>query len=305
MSEKEKRRRQRKQKKASRRHSAPPPKTLPEMPSRFAMEQMMGGLFGGFRLSKRDRAQDLAYKAMDADSREQAIELAHRAVKLNPACADARMLLIEASGAMGDERISQVADAVRAADEDLGPKFFKENRGVFWGVIETRPYMRARAELARLLAEAGRTDAAIDHYRELLDLNPNDNQGNRYPLLGNLLELDRLDEARQLFGQYDGEASAMFAWARVLERHLRGDEPGALEALEAARESNRFAEAYLSGRKALPTNLPEYYSLGDESEAIVCATEIGRAWCRHPQARKWLAARAAGTPSPRPRRRRN
>jgi hypothetical protein len=126
----------------------------------------------------------------------------------------------------------------------------------------------------------------------MLELNPDDNQGLRYILIGHYLTLDRLDGVRKLFRQYEDEGSAFFAWAKVLERFLSGDEDAAREALDDARRVNRFAEAYLSGRKPLPRQLPGFYGMGDENEGIVCAVEIGDAWKRHPKAVAWLKASA-------------
>jgi tetratricopeptide (TPR) repeat protein len=184
--------------------------------------------------------------------------------------------------------IESIAEAVRAGEEDLGKDFFEENRGYFWGLIERRPHMRARASLAELLAETGRMGEAVDHLEAMLELNPNDNQGLRYVLLGHYLELDRLDGAKQLLKQFDEDCSAMFAWGRVLERFLAGDRAAARAALGEARQSNRFAENYLTGRKRLPRQLPGFYGIGDENEGIVCAVELGEAWSAHPSAIEWL-----------------
>ncbi len=155
-------------------------------------------------------------------------------------------------------------------------------------MLETRPYMRARASLASLLAESGKLDQAIGHLEALLELNPNDNQGNRYVLIGHYLAIDRIEAAGRLLDQFEDEASAMFCWARVLQQYLSGNSEGALAALAEARKSNRHAEAYLSGRKRLPSQLPDHYGIGDENEAIVCTMEIGVAWAKHPKAIGWL-----------------
>ena len=53
-----------------------------------------------------------------------------------------------------------------AGELALGPKGFKEYAGHFWGFLETRPYMRARAGLAGTLLKLGDEDAAIRHYRD-------------------------------------------------------------------------------------------------------------------------------------------
>jgi len=179
-----------------------------------------------------------------------------------------------------------------AGERSLGEDFFEENAGHFWGILETRPYMRARALLAESLAEAGQRDEAITHYEAMLALNPNDNQGLRYVLLGLSLETGRVDAARAIFEQYEGEGSAMFDWARVLERYLEDDEAGAAAALAEARGTNPHVEPLLTGRKRMPRQLPAYHGLGDENEAIVCVHEIGEAWKRAPGATAWLKRKA-------------
>ena len=48
----------------------------------------------------------------------------------------------------------------------------------------------------------------------LLELNPNDNQGMRYLLMGAYLAMNRLDGARRLFEKYDERPyTATWAWA--------------------------------------------------------------------------------------------
>ena len=174
----------------------------------------------------------------------------------------------------------------------LGREFFSEHRGQFWNILETRPYMRARARLAVLLVSAGHSDAAIAHFEALLDLNPDDNQGLRSTLPGLYLETERLEPASALFERYEGEWSAMFKWSRVLERLLNDDPEGARAALAEARESNPHVEPLLVGRERLPSELPGYFGTGDENEAVVCINEIGRAWELHPQSIAWLKEQA-------------
>ncbi len=50
-----------------------------------------------------------------------------------------------------------------AGERALGPEVFETEAGHFWGVTETRPYMRARFGLARCLEDLERTDEAIGH----------------------------------------------------------------------------------------------------------------------------------------------
>ena len=51
---------------------------------------------------------------------------------------------------------------------------------------------------------------------------------------------------------------------------------------------NPHAERYFDGSADPPETEPDFYSPGDESEAVVCATALGQAWHRQPAARRWL-----------------
>ncbi|MBI4580534.1 MAG: tetratricopeptide repeat protein [Planctomycetes bacterium] len=239
--------------------------------------------------SRKHQAQDLAYQAMETHDPIQAVRLCERAIRLDPHCVDALVHLTRLSCDDRDEIIEHIKRVVDIGERDLGgADYFSVNAGHFWGLLETRPYMRAKAYLAQLLVEAGKPDEAIDHYEELLRFNPNDNQGLRYPLMGLYLLADNLEGVRRLFREFEDEGSAVFAWSRVLERHLSGDEGGAAKALRAARQCNKHVEKYLTGRKAMSRELPPYYGFGDENEAIVCAASIGKAWRQHPQSVDWL-----------------
>jgi tetratricopeptide (TPR) repeat protein len=152
--------------------------------------------------------------------------------------------------------------------------------------------MRARSFLAQRLADAGRRSEAVAHYEALLRLNPNDNLGLRYLLMGLYLEASRLDDAKQLFEQFEDEGSAMFTWARVLERLLADDKAGATVALNEARETNPHVEPLLTGKKRMPRETPEYYGFGDKNEAVICVQSIGAAWKSADGAVEWLKYQA-------------
>ena len=122
----------------------------------------------------------------------------------------------------------------------------------------------------------------------MLELNPNDNQGVRDPLLGLYLETGDLRGARELLDKFKEDASANFAWARVLERFLAGKRDEARAALKKARRTNRHVELYLAVRKTLPKHPPEMYSPGSEEEAALCVGYLSGAWAAHKEAVFWL-----------------
>ena len=238
--------------------------------------------------SAKEQAQELAYRAMDAPSARQAKKLAQQALAKDPDCVDAIVVITDLEARTLEEVVAGLKKAVEAGERSLGAEFFTENKGYFWGLMETRPYMRARMELAELLPGTGRLSEAITHFEALMELNPNDNQGVRDVLLGCYLAGDNLDCARRLLRDYREDASAVFAWGRTLERFLSGDQAAAQRALRQARKQNRFVELYLTMQRPLPTEMPEMYSPGSDEEAILCLNMLSGAWADHPLAASWL-----------------
>ena len=239
------------------------------------------------------RAQELAYDALETDDIAESLRLVEEALRLDPDCTDAQRLMVSLLPMSSENRIRLMREVVEKAERNLGESFFQENMGHFWGILPTRPYMRAKLHLAELLAEAGDTEGAIKVFERILELNSNDNQGVRYPLLGLYLATNQPESARRLMSRHAGEEEIMgsFPWARVLERWLSGDLQEAEAALARARKVNPFVEQYVSGARALPRETPEYYQPGKDSEAQVCAKESRVAWERHPEFREWVRGR--------------
>ncbi len=140
-----------------------------------------------------DQAQDKAFSAMEASDPRKRVALAKEALAISPLCADAYGVLAQEASQQG-EALALYRQAVDVGRQALGEAVFTEDVGLFWGLLETRPYMRARHALARALWESRERDEAITHYQDMLRLNPDDNQGIRYCLVDALLELGRDSE---------------------------------------------------------------------------------------------------------------
>lgn len=248
----------------------------------------------------RQEAQELAWDAMEAladEDVEGATAKCRQALDHYPDCVDARLMLAEIEIDDLDQYIDEVRETVTAGEYDLGSEYFENEQGNFWLIYETRPLMRAMESLALALVERG-TQAAVDEaiavMEEMLELNPNDNQGVRDVLVGCHLQQKRYADAAALLERYDDDWLATMAWARVLLAHATGDEAEAGRLLEAARARNPHVELYLTGRKRRPRDRPAYYSPGDEAEAVFCADHLWEAWKRHPAAKRWLKGEVAG-----------
>ena len=266
-----------------------------KLPDRMVLEGVMADLLGDMtggsgRKKFAHDAQMLMYDAWEAPSRQQAVRKARRALEMDPNCADAYVLLAEETAETLEQARDLYAQGVAAGERSLGRKAFKEDVGHFWGILDTRPYMRARAGLAGCLWTLGEREAAVDHYRDLLRLNPNDNQGIRDLLAPCLLELGRDEELERLLKGYGEDLSAVWLYTWALWAFRRGgDNKAARRRLGQAIKDNPHVPTFLLGPKRLPRRLPEMYAYGSPDEAILYANANRGAWERTPGALEWLA----------------
>ncbi|GFP31156.1 hypothetical protein HKBW3S44_00911 [Candidatus Hakubella thermalkaliphila] len=305
-----------KSKKKNRKHIKPESDSIPSFPDRRAMEKTLADI--GRLLREREfesideantsieevlasgeippppaqtpleQAQELMYQAWDSSGKRR-IELARRALKISEDCADAYVLLAEEAASTLAEAKYLYQQGVQAGERALGEKAFGEDAGHFWGILETRPYMRARAGLAQCLWMLGERDQAIEHFTDMLRLNPNDNQGIRYILATYLLEEGKDEALEKLLAQYKDDCAAAwyYTWA-IWTFRREGASKKANSRLREALKQNPFVPAYLLSKKRLPKRLPQYIGFGDESEAVDYASGALEAWRKTPGALGWL-----------------
>lgn len=267
---------------------------IPEFPVGVAafrqmMERAMNELAGGLPPdgSPRARAQDLVYDAMETEGPQQ-VHLAKKALKIDPDCADALVLLAENAGTL-PAAVDLYRQGVRAAERSLGGNFLEKYAGYFWATLETRPYMRARAGLADCLWRLGRREEAVEHYQEMLNLNPGDNQGIRYRLINHLLELDRTSEAEALLERYADDGAAEWFYSSALLAFRRsGDSQDSRRLLARARRANKHVPALLLGQRQMPQFLPEYIQPGHADEAVSYVSAALPVWRSVPGAITWV-----------------
>ena len=240
--------------------------------------------------SPAERAQELIYKAWEPREKKERIQLAMQALKIWPDCADAYVILAEEAAETLEQARDWYEKGMKAAEKTLGPKVFEEEAGNFWILVETRPYMRAREGLADCLHLLGDCEAAIEHYRGMLRLNPNDNQGIRYRLLRCLLETRDLDGAEEFLSRFGDDDAAAWLFSRALLTFTReGNSQKARRQLARAIKANPHVPAYLLGEKQIPETLPHLASLGDENEAVDYAFDHRQIWVATRGALDWLA----------------
>lgn len=262
---------------------------LVSLPNPMALEGMWRELGAGPDDEALGEAQDLVYDAWETADGRSRYALARKALKISPLCADAWLILAERPSLSTRERREFLERAVKAGELALGEDRFTEYAGHFWGVLETRPYMRARHLLAEDLWRSGDREAAIGHLREMLSLNPGDNQGLRYILLAWLLRMGDDAAVEALLRQHDDEASAFICYTQALFTFKAGNgRDVGRQAAEEAWACNHHVPKLLARKGRLRYEDTGCYTLGGEDEAAYYVEEYGFAWKETPGAIDWL-----------------
>lgn len=234
------------------------------------------------------KAQDLVWDAWELEYNEDRIELALQALKLDENCADAYNLLAEDKAKNNLERLNYYLKATKAGKKSLGEEF-EELEGEFWGFHQTRPYMRAMNGLAHTYLHINQIKKAIDIWRKMLKLNPNDNQGVRYHFIIALLETKRYKDAEKFIANYKNDGAAAWLYSKAfLFFHQKSKKPMATKALIKAMQFNPYVPLYLFRLREIPDELPEYISFGDESEAIEYVDSSIHLWGSNKKVITWI-----------------
>lgn len=186
-------------------------------------------------------------KAQNAQDEKDVLKYARKALELNPGCLDAEVLIAQV-----DCETPEVFKARLEAIIEKGEKFLakqgitkKNSLGDFYGIFETRPYIRVRELYLEHLITMGRFRKAIREAEEILELNENDNLGVRYTLMALYANYEEKDLAEKLFKKYEENTAFMLLplialyyklddmeKMRTYIKRLKMNIPDILEALE-------------------------------------------------------------------------
>ena len=233
------------------------------------------------------RSQDLVLQAYD-ETPAKGKKLIKQALELDPDNADAYNFLASVETNV-DKALALYKQAVEAGERALGEEFMKENKGHFWGLIETRPYMRAKSGVAGCLYAKNRVNATIEVYREMIELNPNDNQGVRYLLATILLSKKDLSDYESFVKKYEGEDSALWHYNNALYHFKKmGKSAKSDRELMKAYKFNPYVMEFMLGLKELPDEMPQYIGRGDENEAAAYIYDAIHTWGKTDGALNWM-----------------
>ncbi len=148
--------------------------------------------------------------ALDAENEKVARKNAQKALSIDPYCTDAEMLLIDLMDIMPEEAKKRYEKLIEKTEAHLREEgYFDENMGMFYGMIETRPYMRLLLEYLNLLIALGKYTLAVIQAKKMLQLSENDNMGARHRLMALYAFLEDADGAEALYKAYPEESTVM------------------------------------------------------------------------------------------------
>ncbi len=159
---------------------------------------------------KEKDAWDYLDMAYESDNEEDALKYAKKALMLDKNCLDADVMIAELTTETNEELKRKYEKLIGKAEKHLKEEkvWADENIGIFWGIHETRPYMRLRYSYMHLLLSMGKYRKAIKECEDLLVLSENDNLGVRYTLISLYSFFEDETNAMKLYDKFDKEASA-------------------------------------------------------------------------------------------------
>ena len=253
----------------------------------FVDDNATGDRLEDLKENSEELAQELAFQAFESANQDLADELTKKALAIDPDCVDALAIRAFLDSEDAAQLIEALEHAALSGENSLGEDFFAEFMGDFWPLVEARPYMRAIKQLAEVLWAVGRRFDAIDHYINLLDLDPEDHMGNSVLLLGCYLAMGEVQRSWDLLEEYDDE-SAVFQWGWLLVFLMSDDEDASEDALKNAMEVNPYVAPHLLGMAEPVDGNPAVVTIGSPEEAQICIQIIGEAWEHNPMAQMWL-----------------
>ncbi|RTE05442.1 tetratricopeptide repeat protein [Paenibacillus whitsoniae] len=252
-------------------------------------DSFMASQLRSSRLGSVSPAQHLIDKAWHTRSQKERKSLAEQAIKLDPLHPDAYNII---AGDLKDFNLAAdyYRQGIEAGRKQLGSAFFAKNKGFFWGLTETRPFMRSMYGCAELcLYVLQRSKEAVSLLEEMLALSPDDGMGARYLLVTAYIFTKQYQKGIAVIDEYD-EDSAQFNYNRLFMLYmLQGPQQEMKRLLRQAKKQNPHVLPLLLGLKKVPKNPPETIGFGDESEAVEYFMYHHRLYTEHPEIVSWMA----------------
>jgi tetratricopeptide (TPR) repeat protein len=242
-------------------------------------------------------AQNFVYDAWEAQGVQEKFRLCGKALERFP-------FSVDAYSCLGDlyQRLWNDLDKAQTVYEHavtcarlLWPGIEQEAE-IPWGEVDNRPFLRSYHGLGVVLSDKGDMQGAVEKFRFLLRMNPNDNQGCRLLIFQALIELGEYREAEQIAEKHSNGRESTECYFRcgfvLMDYYLRhklgaGSDQHLESTLVQALQNNNFVPQFLLQNDPLPPR-PDTASPGGVDEALGYANASLDSWKRIAGSLNWL-----------------
>lgn len=228
------------------------------------------GLLDDIPNTPKDDAYELLDKAYEANTKSKAKKYAKKALEVCPDLFDAKLFLIDMEDNFSKKE-TMLNEALKEEKEKLTDEDFfeKDCIGHFYGIFETRPYIRGLYSKAMLQTHMGKMKLAIKTSEEIIRLNESDNTGTRYMLMALYAYLEDEKNLLKLYKKYDEEYSLEMIIPLMVYYYKQDDIKNAKRYLKIVEELNpNFIKFYTGKMEEDDDFIKGYYRSGSPSEVI-------------------------------------
>ncbi|MGD9369087.1 MAG: hypothetical protein PVH87_25500 [Desulfobacteraceae bacterium] len=204
-------------------------------------------------------------------------------------------LLLDDSG-QPYEAFKLIQSAVDLGLSSLPSNFYFGRDLLPWMHLDNRPFLRVYHYLGLQYLEIEQTEKALFIFNNILDVNPNDNQGIRSLGINCYLELKRPLDVLRIVEKYPDDAMADTLYGKVLALFQLERIKEAKKALkEAVKVLPLVAQEISKKRHRKPRGMQlDYITLGGEDEAYYFWQQNGKHWQQTPGAEQFLSENLPG-----------
>ncbi len=178
------------------------------------------------------------------------------------------------------------------------PRDFRPGRDKLpWVMLDNRPFLRCLHGLALERYEDEKLEEALGLFQEMLQLNPNDNQGVRAVVQELLFTMGRFEEALWISEHYPSDIMPETLYGRALALFKLGRRREATRALKEAVDYRPLVRKELLKKthRRPKSEWPDLIAVGSAGEAHEYWRTWRRIWEADPEALEWLRE-TAGAP---------
>ena len=200
-------------------------------------------------MAEEESADVFLDRAQEASSRKEQLKWVRKAREMEPEHVDAALAEIEMTAKNPCEQEQRLFDLQQKAEKQLREQgyFTKDDIGSFWGLVDTRPYMRVCHSYVMVLLVNRKMRLAVKECESMLRLCTSDNLGIRYTLIHIYARLEEEKAAQKFFKKCGEEWGTRFPLAMALLFYKIGKEVEARQYLQMLLDNNKDTKKFFSG----------------------------------------------------------